>query len=520
MKILGLGVKKVTIKIQKNPIGFINLFGKSTSTFVFRQEVSVNKGMRIEDAQGKLENLKIEVGDDLLTLKGKYRNTKGMFRSLEPYEVYVQIPVIGAKPHMKAVVSTEVNIDPPISELRDGEEKAHQYTTINFEVTVYEETEVPVICDIKCNDASYQKELIIMETPLITGNSYFEKEIKLPEEFEGKELIDHENEIYISGYEVKEEEIEIKGKSITRIYVENEDEVEEYISEEEFIYPIPLGGLPKNARLILDGDVKLQIDSKTRSGGLRQTFNFTADAYSSNSFYGITHFDGGKKWDVMKKKVKVETVLAEGSSQTILNRDIQIKRDIKHIIRSKAEGRVTDVRVIHNKVIVSGVVDKQIFFTEEGSNIVMEETVQDTFTHFVHLDGVHPGAHVRSRVRVEYVNHRIIGKREVHGKVITDIRQSVVIEIRVFARKFKEIDLVTDAIPVSPIVYPPCHHPHHPHHKPPKARIINYTVRSGDSLWKIARRYNTTIEAILSLNYIPNPDRIDIGQIIRVPIGY
>jgi LysM repeat protein len=44
-----------------------------------------------------------------------------------------------------------------------------------------------------------------------------------------------------------------------------------------------------------------------------------------------------------------------------------------------------------------------------------------------------------------------------------------------------------------------------------------HVVRSGDSLISIARRYSVTVKAIQELNGITNPDKIRIGQRIRIP---
>lgn len=44
-----------------------------------------------------------------------------------------------------------------------------------------------------------------------------------------------------------------------------------------------------------------------------------------------------------------------------------------------------------------------------------------------------------------------------------------------------------------------------------------YTVKSGDTLWEIARLCNTTVPAIASLNGITHPDMIYAGQILRIP---
>ena len=46
-----------------------------------------------------------------------------------------------------------------------------------------------------------------------------------------------------------------------------------------------------------------------------------------------------------------------------------------------------------------------------------------------------------------------------------------------------------------------------------------YYVQRGDTLKKIAAKFNTTVDAILQLNHILNPDLIYIGQGITLPAG-
>ena len=47
--------------------------------------------------------------------------------------------------------------------------------------------------------------------------------------------------------------------------------------------------------------------------------------------------------------------------------------------------------------------------------------------------------------------------------------------------------------------------------------ILFYLVQPGDTLWKIARRYQTTMDTLARVNQISNPDRIDIGQKLIIP---
>ena len=45
---------------------------------------------------------------------------------------------------------------------------------------------------------------------------------------------------------------------------------------------------------------------------------------------------------------------------------------------------------------------------------------------------------------------------------------------------------------------------------------VNYTIQSGDTLWEIARKYGTTVQEIASINNIQNPNLIYPGETIRI----
>ena len=56
--------------------------------------------------------------------------------------------------------------------------------------------------------------------------------------------------------------------------------------------------------------------------------------------------------------------------------------------------------------------------------------------------------------------------------------------------------------------------------KPPRrcpAGSFEYTIKQGDTLWQLARTYNTTVEAIMALNPGIDPNNLQIGQVICIP---
>ncbi|MBN1873601.1 MAG: LysM peptidoglycan-binding domain-containing protein [Anaerolineae bacterium] len=51
---------------------------------------------------------------------------------------------------------------------------------------------------------------------------------------------------------------------------------------------------------------------------------------------------------------------------------------------------------------------------------------------------------------------------------------------------------------------------------PPASTGISYTVQLGDTLTGIAAQYGTTVDALLRINGIANPDQLKVGQILQI----
>jgi lysozyme len=68
--------------------------------------------------------------------------------------------------------------------------------------------------------------------------------------------------------------------------------------------------------------------------------------------------------------------------------------------------------------------------------------------------------------------------------------------------------------PQPPTPQPPAPQPPTPQPAPPTP--VTYTVQSGDTLTSIAARFNTTVDALVAANRIPNPDLIFAGQVLKI----
>ena len=50
-------------------------------------------------------------------------------------------------------------------------------------------------------------------------------------------------------------------------------------------------------------------------------------------------------------------------------------------------------------------------------------------------------------------------------------------------------------------------------------RMVHKALEAGETLWDLAREYNTTSTTIMELNNIDDPKRLQVGQVLLVPAG-
>ena len=108
------------------------------------------------------------------------------------------------------------------------------------------------------------------------------------------------------------------------------------------------------------------------------------------------------------------------------------------------------------------------------------------------LRGVEEGDNAAVQLRLDDLDFQMLSEQE------GELRAAVTMEAVVLRDETAEI--VKDITPEEEAA------------PSPTAGAIIYMVQPQDTLWKIAKRYRTTVEDILSINEIENPDLISPGQ--------
>lgn len=147
----------------------------------------------------------------------------------------------------------------------------------------------------------------------------------------------------------------------------------------------------------------------------------------------------GPKITPFKELVKVQNVIGEGKVQATVQSDVDFDEPAKKIATVDSTFKDITTRVIEDKVIVDGILHKQIYFVEEQTGIVRERTVEDTFTQFLEVPGARPGMNVQVYPRVEFIDHTINNNNRRLA------RQTAVIELFIKVTETVQIEVVVGA---------------------------------------------------------------------------
>lgn len=210
------------------------------------------------------------------------------------------------------------------------------------------------------------------------------------------------------------------------------------------------------------------------------------DAYSPKGTVQIT-----------RETVAYPLTVANGRNQFMLKERVPLEAGEPPMLRVEeawGDARLEEVRTGTDSVEAEGVLSVAVlYYCEDDEMPICMLRRGYPFTQAVELKGVREGDKAEVDLRLEDIDFQLLSERE------GELRATLTMETRV--RRGETAETVTDITLEE-----------NAEQQISAASAVIYMVQPGDSLWSIAKKYQTTMEDILAVNEIENPDLLYPGQ--------
>ena len=197
-----------------------------------------------------------------------------------------------------------------------------------------------------------------------------------------------------------------------------------------------------------------------------------------------------------KEKITYPVTVANGKNQFTIKERILLENGEEPMLRAEqvwGEVRLSEAKAMADAVEAEGVLTADILYhcADDAEPVAMIER-GIPFTQVMELKGVQEGDEAKVSLRLEDIDFQMLSERE------GELRATVTMEANV--ERQEEAEVVTDIVIEDAA------------ENLPAAGAVIYMVQKGDSVWKIAKEYRTTVADIIAVNEIENPELIYPGQ--------
>lgn len=216
-----------------------------------------------------------------------------------------------------------------------------------------------------------------------------------------------------------------------------------------------------------------------------------ADAYSPSNAIELS-----------KEMVKMNEFVGKGRSNTVIKESISIRHgepEIERVCYVNAVPVINEVKLFDDKVMVEGVLETDAIYMSSFSGEPMcSMREQIPFRHFVDIPGLRLGMQCITKCAIDSVTFSPMNSQMIELRVVLGMT----------ADAYKQTDkrLVTKVEEIEGVAIDQTRIP----------AVTIYLVQKGDTLWSIAKRYNTTVDALVRLNNIENPSKVAVGMQVMI----
>ncbi len=219
----------------------------------------------------------------------------------------------------------------------------------------------------------------------------------------------------------------------------------------------------------------------------QETLEILEDAYCIN-----------KNLNISKDIINYPKLVCRNKNQSPIKEVVQLESncpDILQIFRVKGKPYIDETKVIEDKVIVEGIIEADVLYVAESDTTpLFSYKPIIPYRQIIETKGASPGMSVELDASIDHVGFNMLSGKEMELRFLLSFSTQVIDE--------QQANMITDIefVDIDKSLLDKM------------ASMTIYVVQCDDNLWKIAKRYNTSIDDLLMVNEIENPNKIFPGQ--------
>lgn len=206
-------------------------------------------------------------------------------------------------------------------------------------------------------------------------------------------------------------------------------------------------------------------------------------------------YSPGLMMDTKKNKFDLNVLQGHVNTETLVRCNMETDNvKAKDVLCCSTNVILTDKKVMEDKVLIEGILNvRSLYTTDDGVKIAEDEV---PFNSSVDVKGCNIDMKCNAVASIDSAEACVESNT---------IGVKAMINLSVMVNYATSREFLVDVIPKENEV-------------PKKnASVTIYVVQNGDSLWKIAKRYSTTVDNLLGVNEIEDQNVISPGQKIIIP---
>lgn len=328
----------------------------------------------------------------------------------------------------------------------------------------------------------------------------------LPEEAEDiRRIISVESNIRIIDIYTDDNKVIVRGVILNNIVYSNQQGEVEFVSISfPFTESFTISGVTAEMTPFVEATVTEEDADLIDNDRLRFTIgvNFNILVVTEETVEIPTEVVAPDDLFPVRRTILIERIVAQERTRILESGRITVPEgnpDVARVIRAngRIQGGTLTVEAEEGGVVIDGEVAVDVIYVAD----LPEQPVYFVsdiipVSAFINIPGVNPGMEVYADVTVDRVTATRISAREINARIVLEVNLIVTERVRV--------PVITDVT-------------REPVREPVEDRFVTYIVRPGDTLYLIGQRYGVTVQRLIEINNIVNPNQLRVGQRLLIP---